>query len=408
MASSLAAGMVIQYTTTFITCLILAFVWSWSLTLVILSAVPVLMIIQTLSQGFVGPRLAAERAHSASAATLIDRAVAAIATVKAFNAQIHEQEQLDSMVEKIRQAAVKCHAVWGVSSAASQFVMMAMFVQAFWFGAKLVRDGSISPGTVMSVFWACLIATSNLQMCIPQLIVLTKGKFAMVSLLTLAQSQSREPVPYGANMLSPIAKSRRPSMFRKIRPPHCRGHIELCEVTFAYPSRPTMPVLQDISIFLPPGETSFIVGGSGSGKSTLAQLLLRMYTPRSGSIVLDDQDLSYLDEEFTRAHIAAVSQNCILFDMSVHDNVAMGLAGPGSKRRPEDVTREEVIEVCRAALMHEFVRDLPEGYDTQLGTNGANLSGGQKQRLAIARALLRNPTVLILGTSLCIPTFVTH
>ncbi|KAH9903390.1 P-loop containing nucleoside triphosphate hydrolase protein [Cubamyces lactineus] len=396
MASSLAAGMVIQYTTTFITCLILAFVWSWSLTLVILSAVPVLMIIQTLSQGFVGPRLAAERAHSASAATLIDRAVAAIATVKAFNAQIHEQEQLDSMVEKIRQAAVKCHAVWGISSAASQFVMMAMFVQAFWFGAKLVRDGSISPGTVMSVFWACLIATSNLQMCIPQLIVLTKGKFAMVSLLTLAQSQSREPVPYGANMLSPIAKSRRPSMFRKIRPPHCRGHIELCEVTFAYPSRPTMPVLQDISIFLPPGETSFIVGGSGSGKSTLAQLLLRMYTPRSGSIVLDDQDLSYLDEEFTRAHIAAVSQNCILFDMSVHDNVAMGLAGPGSKRRPADVTREEVIEVCRAALMHEFVRDLPDGYDTQLGTNGANLSGGQKQRLAIARALLRNPTVLIL------------
>ncbi|OJT10679.1 Multidrug resistance protein 1 [Trametes pubescens] len=396
MASSLAAGMVIQYTTTFITSLILAFVWSWSLTLVILSAVPVLMIIQALSQGFVGPRLASERVHSASAATLIDRAVAAIATVKAFNAEVHEQEQLDDMVEKIRSAAVKCHAVWGISSGASQFVMMAMFVQAFWFGAKLVRDGSISPGTVMSVFWACLIATSNLQMCIPQLIVLTKGKFSMVALLTLAQSQSQEPVPYGTSMLSPIAKSRRPSMFRKIRPPHCRGHFELSEVTFAYPSRPTMPVLQDISIFLPPGETSFIVGGSGSGKSTLAQLLLRMYTPRAGSIFLDDQELCYLDEEYTRAHIAAVSQNCILFDMSVHDNIAMGLAGPGSVRKPQDVTREEVMKVCRAALMHEFVRDLPDGYDTQLGTNGANLSGGQKQRLAIARALLRNPTVLIL------------
>ncbi|KAI0356873.1 P-loop containing nucleoside triphosphate hydrolase protein [Trametes cingulata] len=380
MASSLAAGMVIQYTTTFVTCLILAFVWSWSLTLVILSAVPVLMIIQTLSQGFVGPRLAAERGHSASAATLIDRAVAAIATVKAFNAQVHEEEQLNATIERIRQAAVKCHSVWGISSAASQFVMMAMFVQAFWFGAKLVRDGTISPGTVMSVFWACLIATSNLQMCIPQLIVLTKGKFAMVSLLTLAQSQSREPVPYGQSMLSPIAKSRRPSMFRKIRPPHCRGHFELSEVTFAYPSRPTMPVLQDISIFLPPGETSFIVGGSGSGKSTLAQLLLRMYTPRAGSIFLDDQELCYLDEEYTRAHVAAVSQNCILFDMSVHDNVAMGLA---SKCRPQDVSAH-------------FVLDLPDGYDAQLGTKGANLSGGQKQRLAIARALLRNPTVLIL------------
>ncbi|KAI0698978.1 P-loop containing nucleoside triphosphate hydrolase protein [Cerioporus squamosus] len=394
-ASSLAAGMVIQYTTTFLTSLVLAFVWSWSLTLVILSAVPLLMIIQTLSQGFVGPRLAAERAHSASAATLVDRATAAIATVKAFNAEAHEEEQLGTTLEKIRRAAIKCHAVWGVSTCASQFVMMAMFVQAFWFGSKLVRDGTISPGTVMSVFWACLIATSNLQMCIPQLIVLTKGKFAMVSLMTLAQSQSNI-TPYGGVLLSPTKSHRRPSIFRKIRPDHCRGHFEFSDVSFAYPSRPTMPVLRDISIFLPPQETSFIVGGSGSGKSTLAQLLLRMYNPTTGSIFLDDQELSFLDEDFTRANIAAVSQNCILFDMSVHDNVAMGLAGPGSSRKPSDATREEVIQACRAALMHDFVRDLPEGYDTQLGNSGANLSGGQKQRLAIARALLRNPTVLIL------------
>ena len=217
----------------------------------------------------------------------------------------------------------------------------------------------------------------------------------MVALLTLAQSQSNV-TPYGGVLLSPI-KSRRPSMFRKIRPKHCKGQFDLSDVSFAYPSRPTMPVLQDVSIFLPSQETSFIVGGSGSGKSTLAQLLLRMYNPTTGSIFLDDQELSFLDEDFTREHIAAVSQNCILFDMSVHDNVAMGLAGPGSSRKPQDVTREEVIRVCRAALMHEFVRDLPDGYDTQLGTNGANLSGGQKQRLAIARALLRNPTVLILG-----------
>ncbi|TFK81610.1 P-loop containing nucleoside triphosphate hydrolase protein [Polyporus arcularius HHB13444] len=394
-ASSLAAGMVVQYTTTFLTSLVLAFVWSWSLTLVILSAVPLLMIIQTLSQGFVGPRLAAERAHSASAATLVDRAVAAIATVKAFNAETHEEEQLGTTLEKIRRAAIKCHAVWGVSTAASQFVMMAMFVQAFWFGSKLVRDGTISPGIVMSVFWACLIATSNLQMCIPQLIVLTKGKFAMVSLMTLAQSRS-DVTPYGGVLLSPTKSHRRPSIFRRIRPAHCRGHFELSDVSFAYPSRPTLPVLQDISIFLPPQEMSFIVGGSGSGKSTLAQLLLRMYNPTSGSIFLDDQELGFLDEDFTRANIAAVSQNCILFDMSVHDNVAMGVAGHGSSRKPSDVTREEVMRVCRAALMHEFVRDLPDGYDTQLGNSGANLSGGQKQRLAIARALLRNPTVLIL------------
>jgi ATP-binding cassette subfamily B (MDR/TAP) protein 1 len=159
-----------------------------------------------------------------------------------------------------------------------------------------------------------------------------------------------------------------------------------------------MPVLEDVSLFLPARETTFIVGDSGSGKSTVAQLLLRMYAPQRGAVQLDDQDVAFLDEEWTRAHVAGVSQGCILFDMSVHDNVAMGLAGPGTGRRPEDATREEVIDACRAALMHDFIRDLPDGYDTMLGTSGANLSGGQKQRLAIARAKLRNPTVLILGT----------
>jgi ATP-binding cassette subfamily B (MDR/TAP) protein 1 len=152
-----------------------------------------------------------------------------------------------------------------------------------------------------------------------------------------------------------------------------------------------------VTIYIPASETTFIVGGSGSGKSTIAQLLLRMYDVQRGTISLDDQDVEYLDTNWTRQHIGVVSQGAILFDMTVHDNVAMGLAGPGSKRRPQDATRSEVIEACRTALLHRFIEDLPDGYETQLGNGGANLSGGQRQRLAIARAILRDPTVLILG-----------
>jgi len=114
---------------------------------------------------------------------------------------------------------------------------------------------------------------------------------------------------------------------------------------------------------------------------------------------LDDQDMGYLDEVFMRENLVGVSQGCILFDRSVHDNVAMGRLrrhGDGEEEEENEVSREEVVDACRAALMHEFVRDLPEGYDTRLGNGGANLSGGQKQRLAIARAKLRDPSVLIL------------
>ena len=122
-----------------------------------------------------------------------------------------------------------------------------------------------------------------------------------------------------------------------------------------------------------------------------------MYDVQRGTVSLDDQDVEYLDTNWTRQHIGVVSQGAILFNMTVHDNVAMGLAAPGSKRRPQDATRSEVIEACQTALLHRFIEDLPDGYETRLGIGGANLSGGQRQRLAIAHAILRDHTVLILG-----------
>ncbi|KAG7449558.1 P-loop containing nucleoside triphosphate hydrolase protein [Guyanagaster necrorhizus] len=413
MASSLASGRIIQYTTTCITCLVLAFSRSWALTLVILASVPALVLVQAFSQAVAGPLLAIERSQESVAATLIDRAVSAIATVKAFNAAAQEYASLSTVLDRVKVADKKLVAVWGLTSGLSQFVMMSMFVQAFWFGSKLVKQGKVAPGDVMAVFWACLIATSSLQMSIPQFITLTKGKFAMVSLLALADSSPEE-----TGALSPVSPSYhcRASIFRGrtarsmhlrgIIPSKCHGEIALHNVTFAYPSRPSVLVLQDVSIYLPASETTFVVGGSGSGKSTISSLLLRLYKPQSGQIELDDQDVAYLDDNWTTEHISVVSQNCILFDMSVHDNVAMGLAGSESGRKPEDATRAEVEQACQAAMIHDFIRDLPDGYETKLGNGGANLSGGQKQRLAIARAQLRNPSVLILdeATSALDPT----
>ncbi len=198
-------------------------------------------------------------------------------------------------------------------------------------------------------------------------------------------------------------------------PQRCLGDMALHNVTFSYPSRSSslsgpattdissniQPqqslILSSISLFLPAHEMTFIVGSSGSGKSTVAQLLLGLYEPqRGGQITLDEQDIQYLESEWVRENVMGLGQavgggGVILDGSSVFENVAVAaVVGAG------EITREEVEEACRAALLHDFIRDLPEGYDTVLG-DGVQLSGGQKQRPGIARARLRNPPVLVLG-----------
>ncbi|ORY32221.1 P-loop containing nucleoside triphosphate hydrolase protein [Naematelia encephala] len=411
MGTAESMGSCVQSLFTFLLCFILALVKSPVLALVTLSTMPIVVLIQIVSQFVLQPLYAKERRAFAEASTNVERATSAIATVKVYNAQQAEAYRFLRATDKARESLRRQALIWGVNLGSSDFVFLATFVLGFWYGAKVVRDGRASSGTVMTVFWACLLGASSLQSAIPQLTTITKGKMSMASLMTIIKDEPGRPVsnPFSPAS-SPQSASFQPAALNKstkrfslkgIRPPRCQGEFNLKQVSFAYASRPNDLVLRDITLFLPAGETTFIVGGSGSGKSTIAQLLLRLYNP-SGEITLDDQSFRYLDGNFTREHIAAVQQGCILFDMSVHDNVALGLAGAGvdSKtglsRRPNDVTRREVIEACKMAMIHEFIDSLPAGYETKLGTSGSSLSGGQRQRLAIARARIRNPTILIL------------
>jgi ATP-binding cassette subfamily B (MDR/TAP) protein 1 len=256
MASSLASssGMLLQYLTTCIACLILAFIRSWSLTLVILSAVPILMFVQALSQSLAAPLLLAEREQTGISATIIDRAISAISTVKDIP---YETTRAIKSFNNLKSAAKKLNLVWGFTSGLAQFrvLMMDMFVQGFWYGAKLVRENKIGPGDVMAVFWACLIAASNLQMCIPQLIILAKGKSAIAALLGVVDSNPSPP----SSVSSPNFP-RKILPLLKIVPSKCSAELALNNALFAYPSRPTVTVLKDVSLFLPANKMMFIVG----------------------------------------------------------------------------------------------------------------------------------------------------
>lgn len=167
-----------------------------------------------------------------------------------------------------------------------------------------------------------------------------------------------------------------------------RGAISFQGVSFSYPCRPSFPVLQDFTLELPPGKTVALVGQSGGGKTTVASLLERFYDPTAGRVMLDGWDLRDLDPSWLRGQaIGFISQEPVLFGTTIMENIRFGKPG---------ATDEEVYAAAREANAHDFISRFPDGYNTVVGERGATLSGGQKQRLAIARALIKQPAVLIL------------
>ncbi|KAL2912416.1 hypothetical protein HK105_208119 [Polyrhizophydium stewartii] len=366
----------------FISGFVIAFTKSWRLTLVMLAVVP-LLVGGGAVFGILGGRFQTRILSLYSAAgTLAEETISAARTVIAFGGQGKMSKRFADSLDGVRREGLKKSVATALSIGFILFVIHVAYSLAFYFGYTQLRDGLITPGTVVNVFFAVLFSSASLGQIGPEMQAFALARAAGAKLF-----ETIDRVP----PIDPYDPSG-----ERIAADSFRGRIELKAAEFTYPARPDVKVLKGVNLVIEPGTTVALVGESGSGKSTIIQLVERFYDPESGAIELDGVPLNKINVAWLRQQIGLVSQEPVLFEGTVADNVAFGLVGSPHENAPADKKLALIQDACRQANAHDFITKLPQGYDTQVGERGLLLSGGQKQRIAIARAIIKNPRILLL------------
>ncbi|CAN2389827.1 Multidrug resistance protein, partial [Pristimantis euphronides] len=358
---------------TLITALIIAFVHGWQLTLFVLACVPLLIGAIVLKQKSMACLTSKDQKALEEAGKLMTEVVENIKTVASLAREDVFYEQYNASLSGPYRNVLKKAPIYGVTYGIAQsfpFFMNAM----------------------MNRFAAWLIAHSYTTFEDAFVVILT----IINSIVTVGYSSSFA-IDFGKTKL--IAQrifqllDRKPTIDiyseEGVTLDQMEGNLEFKNIQFVYPTRPNAQILQGLSIKVSKGQTLALVGSSGSGKSTLIQLLERFYDPAEGQVLTDGIDVKSLHLKWLRSQFGIVSQEPILFDCSIKENIQYG-------DNNRSVPLEEVIEAAKEANIHTFIISLPQGYNTCVGNKGTQLSGGQKQRIAIARALVRKPKVLLL------------
>uniref|UniRef100_A0A674AXT6 ABC-type xenobiotic transporter n=1 Tax=Salmo trutta TaxID=8032 RepID=A0A674AXT6_SALTR len=353
--------------------IVVAFIHSWQLTLLILACVPFLIGANVIQMRAMAGHASKDQGALEQSGKISTETVENFKTVVGLTREdVFFHKFMDSLERPYQNGLVKAP-IYGLTFAIAQAIPYMVNAAIFRFGSWLIAHCHTEYENVFLVFSVIIFAAMNIGESASFAPDFAKAKAAAGRILGLLEKKPEIDI-YSE-------EGEKPTDFV--------GDIEFRGIHFAYPTRQNVRVLQGLSVSVGPGQTLALVGESGCGKSTSIQLLERFYSPAEGQVLVDGLDTKTLNLSWLRSQLGLVSQEPILFDCSISENIQYG-------DNSREVSQDEIEEAAKNANIHDFIMGLPEKYNTRVGDKGTQMSGGQKQRIAIARALVRQPKVLLL------------